>query len=143
MSQNNLISFITGASGGFGRAICQAISLKNNFPSTFVITGRNETELEETSRLIKQINTNNKVIKKIYDLSSKDSLKFNSFINELYEYIQTDQYTSVDFYHNAATLGPLSYIGTELEKPWDQIYDEEFYVNCTTCFTLTSVLINK
>lgn len=137
------ISFITGASRGFGRAICEAISSKTPaYTGTFVITGRNEEELEVTSKLIKDRNAGVTVIKKVYDFKSRDSTKFNQFINELYSLV-TEEFSSLTFYHNAATLGPLAYIGVDLDEPLDSMYDDEFHVNCSACFTLTSNLINK
>lgn len=138
------ISFVTGASGGFGRAICESIASRNPSNSNiFVITGRNQQELDVTSKIIKEKSAESTVIQKVFDFKIRDSVKLGVFITELYDLVNSTEASTLNFYHNAATLGPLAYIGTDLEQPLDVIYDDEFHVNCSSCFTMTSSLISR
>ena len=104
----NLKTFciVTGASRGIGRAIATSLSKKFSVGSVIVITGRTETALNETKRLIEEVTANVGVRIVVADLGNQAT--FPDCLSAISKDVDPSDYQHGLLIHNAGEMWDIS-----------------------------------
>lgn len=126
---------VTGASRGIGREICVQLAKILDNGSRLVMLARNETQLKETDKLVREVNTEITVVPVAADLSKPIGAAWDDVI--ACDLAGFDGYA---LFHNAGSLGDVS-------KRADQIQDFDemglvWSLNVSSCIELTSKFIS-
>lgn len=97
--------FISGASKGLGRNIAVSLAEASDDNSTFLLTARSDTGLEETKSRIKVASPNAKVWILTQDLSKPDKAEFENFVQDALKDEAGGLFDEAVLVHNAGSLG--------------------------------------
>ena len=133
---------ITGASKGYGRAVAKAFAKFIDGNLHFVLSGRDQMELDSlekeihTIRINKQHQTSCKIV--VADISNNFELEdvAEGLFNQ--KFITSE---SVTFINNAGSLGPLSRVGSEYYTASE--VSNVINLNITGCLYLTSEFVKR
>ncbi|EDV23617.1 uncharacterized protein TRIADDRAFT_58441 [Trichoplax adhaerens] len=131
----SLCLIITGASRGFGQAVCvkfaEAVT-KGKGRAKFFLLARNENGLAETTKLIKEVSKDVEVQVVCVDVGNLSSLP--DAIQTIESGLKPDDYQNSIFIHNAASLESQSVVDTDDCEYIGKYLD----LNYTSCHYLSS-----
>lgn len=127
---------ITGASRGLGRSICLELASKVGPDSTFVLMGRANDKLLETSGLMKHVNPGLSTFLVVADALHAT---FDQYEGQLKEAKGSQEYESAIIIHNAGSLGNQ---GTFVQDFHDLATMQDYYkVNVFAVMLLNSAFV--
>ncbi|KAG0416965.1 hypothetical protein HPB47_005991 [Ixodes persulcatus] len=129
--------FVTGASGGIGRAIAVGFAKHVAPGSLVVITGRNTAGLEETKRLIGDLGRDVKVVVETCDHARASFRDYQGLLRRASTHVESPE--RVVLVHNAATTGDLSQYAASYDD--ERVIDDYYHLNLTSVMTLTAAFL--
>lgn len=138
---------ITGASKGFGRAVAKTVARGSEYDVHFVLSGRDQTELDEARSELFEIRQNQKravtcdII--VGDLSNLVQLEkiADSLFGPTCLYKDASNIQSITFFNNAGSLGTLCPVGSSSNNIVDM--SAAVNLNVTACTYLTSEFVRR
>ncbi|KAM7302437.1 sepiapterin reductase isoform X1 [Ixodes scapularis] len=132
------IIFVTGASGGIGRAIAVGFAKHVAPGSLVVITGRNTAGLEETKRLIGDHGRDVNVVVETCDHARASFRDYQGLLRRASTQVESPE--RVVLVHNAATTGDVSQYAASYDD--ERVIDDYYHLNLTSVMTLTAAFLH-
>lgn len=143
---------ITGSSRGYGRAIAEEFNsycLKRDVNVHFILSGRSNSDLEETRNILENERVKTPTTKSItsYFLYATDLSDLSTLPNScdvlLNEFLD-NKFTSLILFNNAGSLGELNEIGTSvLESSAERLASMTHSINfnvTSACFIISEII---
>ena len=132
---------VTGASKGLGR--CMAVKFGGRFPlgSVLVLIARDANGLEETKRLVEAVSPVVTIKTVPMDLGTQSEAVFDELLRRIFTETGTEACTFDQglIVHNAASLGPIQKLFTEIDQ-WSEV-SRYFELNVVSFVTLNNVFL--
>ena len=137
MSRSSYLLIVTGASRGFGRALCVQFAKSILGPLNCVLVGRSLVDMEATVSEMQSVRTEcSELTYEIIVGDLEDSGSVEGLARQLFQ--RSYDYTKIVYVNNAGSLGPLGRIDTGLDM--DQ-FSRTIQLNVTTPCLLLSTLL--